>query len=301
MKKILSLLLAVLMLASTLPVAYAADTQDYTMGTNVIYNAEDPDGDGVIDNKEAYTITVPARLAPGGNGTVTLEGTWAVDRYVTVTASKEIDLVNSINPADKKTLAVTFDGIGKRGSNTEALTVTEQISVADIENALFGTWDGLIEYNAEIETRIVDLAGTTWQMNDHVSDDDNILGGGDQVGRTQTATVSVDGQILTSRFWNFTANTFGVSYHYHFRYNQGDTFATYVPDTVAQNFGKNGGWFLLDCEVNNAFEDGEATVIDVANTAQECSAPLISFFEIENDYLHRLDIIDWLYDNAVMQ
>jgi len=299
MKRIFSFLLAALLLVSAVPMAQA--TNDYTAGTQVTYDATaDNDGDGQPDNTEAYTVTVPAKLAPGGSGTVTLQGTWAADRYITVTSSQEIEMVNDINSADKKTLAVSFDGIGKRGSNTTAQTVTEMISVANITDALFGTWSGLIEYNVDIETRIVDLAGTTWQMNDHISDDDNILGYDDQAG-VQTATVSVDGQEVTSRFFNFTSSELGIGCFHWFAYNQGNTFATYVSDTIAQNFGRNGGWFLIDCDTDEAFENGEATVIDVANTAQECSAPLISFFEIENDYLHRLDIIDWLYDNAVMQ
>lgn len=319
MKRFLSLFLIVLILVASVPTAFAAlgwvcetcgddlcpecercvscgaciciDTNDYSQGTQVVFEAT---------SSESYTITVPAKLAPGDSGTVTLQGTWAVDRYVTVTASNEIDMVNSINPHDKKVLAVTFNDIGQRGNNKTSVTTTEEISVANIQNALFGTWSGLIEYNAEIETRIVDLAGTTWQMNDHISDDDNILGHGDQTG-VQTANVSVDGQALASQFRNFNANNFGVGYYHYFYYNQGQTIATYVNDTVAQNFGKNGGWFLISCDVNKAFEQGEATEIDVANTAQECSAPLISFLEIENDYLRKLDIIDWLYDNAVMQ
>lgn len=301
MKRIFSFLLAALLLVSAVPMAQA--TNDYTAGTQVTYDATaDNDGDGQPDNTEAYTVTVPAKLAPGGSGTVTLQGTWAADRYITVTSSQEIEMVNDINSADKKTLAITFDGIGKRGSNTTAQTVTEQISVADFDSKpLFGEWSGLIEYNVDIETRIVDLAGTTWQMNNHVSDDDNILGGGSQNGGTQTATVSVDGQVLNVRFENFEKNELGVAYHYWFNKGQGTMFTAYVPNTVAQNFGKNGGWFLISCDVNKAFSDGEASLIDVANTAQECSAPLISFLEIENDYLHRLDIIDWLYDNAVMQ
>ena len=72
------------------------------------------------------------------SGEVTLSGTWAVDRYITVTADKEIDMVNSINSNDKKVLAVTFDGIGKRGSNTEAQTVTKSISVENIKFSYTG-------------------------------------------------------------------------------------------------------------------------------------------------------------------
>ena len=61
MKKAISFVLAALMLVSAVPTALA--TNDYTQGTQVVYTAT---------GSESYTITVPAQLAPGGNGTVTL-------------------------------------------------------------------------------------------------------------------------------------------------------------------------------------------------------------------------------------
>ena len=81
MKKIFSLLLAVLMLVSALPVAYAAETNDYTAGTAVVYTA---------DNSTDYSITVPATLAPGASGIVTLSGSWASNQTVKVTADKTV-------------------------------------------------------------------------------------------------------------------------------------------------------------------------------------------------------------------
>lgn len=141
MKKVFSLLLAVLMLVSALPVAYAAETADYTVGTHVVYTAA---------NNEDYTITVPAALAPGGSGTVTLSGTWADNRIVTVTADPTVTLTNSIKSTDTKTLDVNFAGISEKGSNTAAQTFTEDVSVAGIDNAIFGTWIGKFNYNVEL-------------------------------------------------------------------------------------------------------------------------------------------------------
>lgn len=148
MKKIFSLLLVGVMVFSMIPAAYA--TTDYTNGTQVSYNAEDPDGDGIVNSNEAYTITVPALLAPGGSGTVTLEGTWASNRIVTVTADKTVTLVNSINSANTKTLDVTFAGISEAGNNIESQTFAEDVSVEKIQDALFGTWSGVFEYNVEL-------------------------------------------------------------------------------------------------------------------------------------------------------
>ena len=299
MKKIISFVLAALLLVSAVPTALA--TNDYSQGTQVTYDATaDNDGDGQPDNAEAYTVTVPAKLAPGGSGTVTLEGAWAVDRYVTVTASKEIDMVNSINPADKKTLAVTFDSIGKRGSNTEAIKVTEQISVADIENALFGTWSGLIEYNVGIETRIVDLAGTTWKMNSVVNTSTVIVEEGD-ITTQPIADVSVNGETLEHiDFHNFT-RIFGIALKYYFT----EDINLYAPVCLsgenANMLGLVEGWYIYSCDTYYDYERGYASIEDVVLTAQKCDAPIIMYYDIEEEYLRNLDVIDWLYDNAAMQ
>lgn len=137
MKKIISLLLAVMLVISAVPMAYAADTQDYSLGTAVKYTAA---------NNENYTITVPAKLAPGQGGTVTLDGFWASNTVVTVTAEENVVLTNSINANDKKTLDVYFDGISEAGDNNGKQTFTAPVSVADIEAALFGTWNGQFNY-----------------------------------------------------------------------------------------------------------------------------------------------------------
>ena len=139
MKKILSMGLAVTMAMAALPVAFAADTADYTAGTQVTYtNAA---------AKEEYTVTVPALLTPGGDaGKVVVNGTMASNRKLTVTAPETITLVNSINEANTKTLNVNFDDITMNGDNTKAVSAEADISVAAIENALFGTWSGKIIY-----------------------------------------------------------------------------------------------------------------------------------------------------------
>ena len=157
MKRIFSFLLAALLLVSAVPMAQA--TNDYTAGTKVEYTAA---------NNEAYTITVPAQLAPGGSGTVTLSGTWADNRIVTVTADPTVTLKNSIKETDTKTLNVNFDGgISEKGSNTTSQTFTKDISVDDITDALFGTWSGKFNYNVEICFDLKEgyLDGT-WKFNE---------------------------------------------------------------------------------------------------------------------------------------
>ena len=145
MKKIVSLLLAAVMLVSVVPTAFAADTQDHSLGTQVVFTAE---------NNENYTITVPASLNPGQSGTVTLEGYWPDSKTVTVTAEKTVTLKNSIKAADTKTLNVSFLGISEAGSNTSKQTFTEPVSVEGISNALFGKWNGKFNYNVESTEQI---------------------------------------------------------------------------------------------------------------------------------------------------
>ena len=149
MKKILSLTLAALLLVSMIPTAMAAEN-NWQGGTKVEYTAA---------TNEQYTVTVPATLAPGGSGDVIVAGTWNSARKLVVSADESVVLKNSINAADQKTLAVTFNGIELVGDNEVAITgdtegATVAVSVANIENALFGTWSGTITY----EAGIVDVA-----------------------------------------------------------------------------------------------------------------------------------------------
>ena len=144
MKKIVSLLLIVAMVCSLGLTAFA--TNDYTQGTLVVYN-----GTGA----ENYTITVPALLTPGQSGTVTLEGMWADNRIVTVTADPTVTLKNNIKETDTKTLSVNFAGISEAGSNTTSQTFTKDISVDGITDALFGTWSGKFNYNVKLADRAV--------------------------------------------------------------------------------------------------------------------------------------------------
>ena len=152
MKKILSLTLAALMVVSMVPTAFAAEAGgNWAGGTQVEATGarSTVEDDGSVSHNVEYTITVPAMLAPGGAGTVTLEGYWPSDATVKVTAEEKVEMVNNINSADKKELAVTFASIEKAGSNTAIVTASAPVSVADISNALFGKWAGKFNYNVE--------------------------------------------------------------------------------------------------------------------------------------------------------
>jgi hypothetical protein len=150
MKKVLSLLLVLVMVCSFSVCAFA--TTDYTNGTLVSYDATaDNDGDGQPDASEAWTVTVPAAMAPGDTAAVKAEGTWASNRQLVVTADDTVTLTNSIKAADQKVLDVTFAGITLAGSNTAAVEQSANLSVADISDALFGVWSGTINYDVEMQ------------------------------------------------------------------------------------------------------------------------------------------------------
>ena len=52
---------------------------------------------------------------------------------------------------EEKVLDVTFtDGLVVAGSNTVEVTGEKDITIADIEDALFGTWSGTFNYTAGI-------------------------------------------------------------------------------------------------------------------------------------------------------
>ena len=166
MKKILSLLLVGIMVVSMVPTAFA--TTDYSNGTQVEYDAAEDDtigdinGDGQPDNTEYYTVTVPALMAPGASGNVTAKGTWASNRKLIVTADEDVTLVNNISNGDEKVLDVTFPGIELAGSNISAVTDTKEVSIAGIDNALFGTWSGTFYYNVEMADNVQLLTHTIY-------------------------------------------------------------------------------------------------------------------------------------------
>lgn len=152
MKRFVSLLLVFVMVMSMGAMSVFATT-DYTNGTDVFYDATaDNDGDGYPDASEAYTVTVPAKIAPGDTASVTAAGTWASNRQLNVDADDTVTMEHSFNPADNKALNVTFAGIAKAGSNTTAVSATESLTVDGIGSALFGTWTGTINYTVEMVT-----------------------------------------------------------------------------------------------------------------------------------------------------
>lgn len=159
MKKVLSLILALVMAASLGLPAFA----DNEVAAEDGYNTK---VEYVGKGKEAYTLTVPATLVPteGENsGDVILSGTWNSTRQITVSADTKVTL--STKFGDSKELAITFAGIVLPGSNTEAVSKTEPVSVETM-TALFGDWNGTFYYNVEagdVPKYDATFANNTWE------------------------------------------------------------------------------------------------------------------------------------------
>ena len=100
---------------------------------------------------EAYTVTVPATLAPGATGTVSLSGTWASNREVIITADSSVVLENAENAGETVTLTVSFEDVCVPGNNNVAVSFEQSVSVANAESILFGTWSGAFSYTINIQ------------------------------------------------------------------------------------------------------------------------------------------------------
>ena len=100
---------------------------------------------------EAYNVTVPAMIKPNGSGNVIVEGEWASNRVVNITADEYVEIVNEDNVFDKRKIDVNFLGISAKGNNSASQIVDEKILVGDIySDILFGKWKGTFNYNVEI-------------------------------------------------------------------------------------------------------------------------------------------------------
>lgn len=144
MKRILSILMAALLLVSAIPTAFAAEGEhDYSNGTQItLVGTQETQG-------AQWTVTVPAKMQPGQTGTVTAQGTWAADQFINVHAPKTVTLTYGAQSMD---VGITFGkscGFSKIGSNTEDVTYSADITVAEA-NRLFGEWTGLVEYTVTL-------------------------------------------------------------------------------------------------------------------------------------------------------
>lgn len=145
-KRTMSLLLALSMLCSLgMRVSATEHTEQSTESTQVIYTGEGYDG----KLEGAYEITVPAKLAPGETGTVTVTGAWPTTKKLTVGADESVTLTCNLNLLDTKDLKITFDTMVLEGDNEKEQSHTGQIQIEEISDAIFGVWEGTFNYTVE--------------------------------------------------------------------------------------------------------------------------------------------------------
>ena len=147
-KKLLSMLLALTLCFSVSLTSYAEEKT-----TIVTYTAP-----GI----EQYEVTVPATLEPDSTTTIEIEGTWASNRELVITAPETVTMVSNIT-GDEEVLNVTISNSDKNvvvveGDNRAEVTSSTNLSVSSMpSDILFGTYTGTITYNISIEDSLMDI------------------------------------------------------------------------------------------------------------------------------------------------
>lgn len=205
-KRLFSLFLSIIMLFSLSLNVFAEENHM----TDVTYIGE---------GTEWYKLTVPAELSPGETGTVILEGCWPSDRKVVVTADETVDLQNDINDTIK-TLDIEFNSIQQPGDNYNEIYTTEEISVADIENVLFGDWSGRFYYNVD------------WTDNDNENDNNALEPGLYDTNGIMLCSWEDSGIDVEQNYTSSNYKTAITSGYYVLTNNYPDTTKVVIPNSV---------------------------------------------------------------------
>ena len=310
MKKLISIILTAAMLLCFGASALATNTAngdasgmtDGNASTTVTYSA---------DTDEAWTLTVPATIVPGAEPTednVTLSGTWPSDIKYSVVVPSTVELVNSITGADEKVLDVTFSGLSLAGSNTAEVTATAKISVEAIENALFGTWSGTIEY--KVVRKVTNLAGTKWTMSEQVGGYEGVfefVGATTEDfpensilkytyvddGKTTHGEYEIIGFAITA-FEIPNVATYNLLGSVHWVDSSNNTCA-YIPEN---EIGIEPGWYLGSEEAfRTAFEAGTN---DPSRLFYEIYTPCSVSIEFADGEFTNTEIINWFCEYATL-
>ena len=130
-------------------IVYVSYADEY--GTEVEY---------VASNQSEYSITVPAKLTPkteqSVSGTVNLSGRWPSNEVVKITVDESVILKNSLNPSDTRELDITLTDMSYAGNDTSEKIYTGTIAISAIpSDILFGTWTGKFNYNVEVISEVI--------------------------------------------------------------------------------------------------------------------------------------------------
>ena len=173
MKKVLSVFLVVAMLTIMIPTALALPIVDCIKhgdnpgktgdcGHDVCVECEycptcNRNGNWGAGTKVSYTgtgtenwtVTVPATMTAGSSANVVVNGTWASNRKLVVSAADKVTMTNREDGATHD-LDVTFSDIALVGSNTAAVSKTESIAIQSMSDIMFGVWEGTFAYSANM-------------------------------------------------------------------------------------------------------------------------------------------------------
>lgn len=170
MKKLISIVIAALMIFSMSTTIFAAGTPVETTLTTPISvtgtsgsggNATNDFTDSTVSSKQNttyvgsdgsdYTITVPASLTTGGTGNINISGVWPTGSKLTMTADTSVTLYDKDSQTYSEAIPVTINGVTANkieleGNSESAFDKTYSISVGSFAPVL-GNWSGTITYN----------------------------------------------------------------------------------------------------------------------------------------------------------
>ena len=183
MQKIFALLLAFLMIVSTIPSAYADDDLGcgnddeitcpncaqitYCPEWEVCNNCGYPNNStstptvgkttitlvGTADTY--YEVQVPAAMTPGETATISITGAWDSAHTLKVSAPSSVTLYYGDQSMD---IGIQFSGISQIGDDIEESTASANLTIEN-KTVRFGTWVGVIEYDVELVANMNNGAG----------------------------------------------------------------------------------------------------------------------------------------------
>ena len=114
----------------------------------------------IAPNQSQYLVTVPAKLTPkkgeSVSSSITLNGKWASNEIVKITADESVVLKNSLNPSDTRELDITLTDMSYAGNDTSEKTYTGTVTIEPMSSdVLFGTWTGKFNYNVEVISEVI--------------------------------------------------------------------------------------------------------------------------------------------------
>lgn len=220
MKKFISFILIMCCLFSTLS-AYAVNEK--SAFTQVAYN-----GTGT----SYYELDVPAKMAPGDTGTVSLSGTWEASRQIKVYSDGGVLMKNSSNDEDIY-LEIYFDGINAPGNNVNPISVSKSIDIDFMDHILFGTWNGVFNYYVDVldsqvnngseHSGVIPYGGTYYVM---------ATGGDFETGKGD---------------YSLAMETLAAGDEFPDTVNDGDVYV-YGDYEYRYNYGYEGEWFKCYCD-----------------------------------------------------